>query len=80
MPLDAKIPEAPIEHMWETHREHLRLVGPRNRPQYRIIVVGSGLAGAAAASSLGAMGYRVECFCFGTYILNLTSRGNHGNF
>ena len=64
MPLDAKIPEAPIEHMWETHREHLRLVGPRNRPQYRIIVVGSGLAGAAAASSLGAMGYRVECFCF----------------
>ena len=64
MLLDAKIPEAPIEHMWETHREHLRLVGPRNRPQYRIIVVGTGLAGAAAASSLGAMGYRVECFCF----------------
>ena len=64
MPLDAKIPEAPIEHMWDTHREHLRLVGPRNRPRYRILVVGSGLAGAAAASSLGAMGYRVDCFCF----------------
>ncbi len=64
MRLDAKIPEAPIEHMWDTHREHLRLVGPRNRPHYRIIVVGSGLAGAAAASSLGAMGYRVNCFCF----------------
>ncbi len=64
MLLDAKIPEAPIEHMWDTHREHLRLVGPRNRPHYRIIVVGSGLAGAAAASSLGAMGYRVDCFCF----------------
>ena len=62
--LDPKIPEAPIEHMWETHREHLRLVGPRSRPQYRIIMVGAGLAGAAAASSLGAMGYRVECFCF----------------
>ena len=64
MLLDAKIPEAPIEHMWETHREHLRLVGPRNRPQHRVIVVGTGLAGSAAASSLGAMGYRVECFCF----------------
>ena len=64
MRLDAKIPEAPIEDMWETHREHLRLVGPRSRPQYRIIVVGTGLAGAAAASSLGSMGYRVECFCF----------------
>ena len=64
MELDAKIPEAPIEQMWETHREHLRLVGPRNRPRYRVIVVGTGLAGASAAASLGAMGYRVECFCF----------------
>ena len=64
MELDSKIPEAPIEQQWETHREHLRLVGPRNRPRYRIIVVGTGLAGASAAASLGAMGYRVECFCF----------------
>ena len=62
--LNAKIPEVPIEQMWDTHREHLRLVGPRNRPHYRIIVVGSGLAGAAAAASLGALGYRVDCFCF----------------
>lgn len=64
MNLDAKIPEAPIEQMWETHREHLRLVGPRNRSRYRVLVVGSGLAGASAAASLGAMGYQVECFCF----------------
>ena len=64
MRLDAKIPEAPIEDMWQTHREHLRLLGPRSRPQYRIIVVGTGLAGASAASSLAAMGYPVECFCF----------------
>ena len=64
MELDAKVPEAPIEQMWETHREHLRLVGPRNRPRYCIIVVGTGLAGASAAASLGTMGYRVECFCF----------------
>jgi succinate dehydrogenase / fumarate reductase flavoprotein subunit len=64
MDLDARMPEAPIEDMWTTHKEHLRLVGPRNRPQYRVIVVGSGLAGASAAASMAAMGYRVECFCF----------------
>ena len=64
MQLDSKAPEAPIEEMWTTHREHLRLVGPHNRPKYRILVVGTGLAGASAAASLGAMGYPVECFCF----------------
>jgi succinate dehydrogenase / fumarate reductase flavoprotein subunit len=64
MKLDAKIPDAPVEQMWETHREHLRLVGPRNRSHYRVIVVGTGLAGASAAASLGAMGYKVNCFCF----------------
>ncbi|MFV1988544.1 MAG: fumarate reductase/succinate dehydrogenase flavoprotein subunit [Gemmatimonadota bacterium] len=64
MKLDARIPEAPLEHMWETQREHLRLVGPRNRPRNRIIIVGTGLAGGSAAASLAAMGYRVECFCF----------------
>ncbi len=64
MDLDARIPEAPIEHMWSTHKEHIRLVGPRNRPHYRAIVVGTGLAGASAAASMAAMGYRVECFCF----------------
>ena len=64
MKLDARTPEAPIEHMWSTHKEHMRLVGPRNRPHYRVIVVGSGLAGASAASSMASMGYRVDCFCF----------------
>ena len=65
MRLDAQIPpESNIEEVWTTHREHLRLVGPRNRPRYRIIVVGTGLAGASAASSLAAMGYQVDCFCF----------------
>lgn len=64
MILDAKLPHAPLEDMWLTRREHLRLVGPRGRPQYRVIVVGTGLAGASAAASLGAMGYPVECFCF----------------
>ncbi|NRA02012.1 MAG: fumarate reductase/succinate dehydrogenase flavoprotein subunit [Myxococcales bacterium] len=64
MNLEAKIPEAPIEQMWETHLDHLRLVGPRNRPHYRVIVVGSGLAGASAAASMASMGYQVDCFCF----------------
>ncbi len=63
MKLDARIPPGPIEHKWETHVDQVRLVGPRNRPRYTIIVVGTGLAGAAAAASMAAMGYRVECFC-----------------
>ena len=64
MKLESNIPNAPLEDMWTAHREHMRLVGPRNRPRYRIIVVGTGLAGASAASSMGAMGYRVDNFCF----------------
>ena len=62
--LDAAIPHGRIEEKWETHLDQIRLVGPRNRPRYTIIVVGSGLAGGAAAASMGAMGYNVECFCF----------------
>lgn len=64
MELNAGVPHAPIERMWETHKEHIRLVGPRSRPRYRVIVVGTGLAGASAAASIAAMGYSVECFCF----------------
>ncbi len=64
MNLDARMPEAPVEDMWTTHKEHMRLVGPRNRPRYRVIVVGTGLAGASAAASMAAMGYHVDCFCF----------------
>jgi len=62
--LDARIPPGRIEEKWETHLDHIRLVGPRSRPRYTVIVVGTGLAGASAASSMAAMGYRVECFCF----------------
>ena len=64
MELDAKIPPGPIEHKWERHCDHIRLNGPRNRSSYKVIVVGSGLAGASAASSMAAMGYDIECFCF----------------
>jgi succinate dehydrogenase / fumarate reductase flavoprotein subunit len=62
--LDAKIPTGPIQDAWTNHKNRLQLVGPRNRPKYKILVIGSGLAGASAAASMGAMGYQVECFCF----------------
>ena len=64
MNLDPRIPDGPIEDKWENHVNHIRLVGPRNRPHYRVIVVGTGLAGASAASSMAAMGYKVDAFCF----------------
>jgi succinate dehydrogenase / fumarate reductase flavoprotein subunit len=62
--LDARVPPGPLREKWDAHVDAIRLVGPRNRPRYSVIVVGTGLAGAAAASSLGALGYQVECFCF----------------
>lgn len=63
--LNSKLPSGPIENAWTYHKNNnLRLVGPKNRPKYKIIVVGGGLAGASAAASMGAMGYKVECFCF----------------
>ena len=62
--LDAKLPQGPIEDMWTNHKDQLRLVGPNNRHKYKVLVIGSGLAGASSAASMGAMGYNVECFCF----------------
>ena len=62
--LDSKVPDGPIQDAWTNYKDHLRLVGPKNRPKHKIIMIGSGLAGASAAASMGAMGYNVECFCF----------------
>jgi succinate dehydrogenase / fumarate reductase flavoprotein subunit len=62
--LDAKIPHGPLDQKWRSHRDHSRLVSPNNRRKFEIIVVGSGLAGASAAATLGELGYRVKCFCF----------------
>lgn len=62
--LDAKLPSGPIDDAWTSHKNQLRLVGPKNRSKYKVIVVGSGLSGASAAASIGAMGYNVDCFCF----------------
>src|SRR5437868_3096922 len=64
MELNARAPAGPIENRWSDHRFHSKLVNPANRRKYRVIVVGSGLAGGAAAASFGEMGYNVSCFCY----------------
>src|ERR1700687_5356374 len=64
MKLDSKVPGGPLAAKWLEHRNHLRLVNPSNKRKFTVLVVGSGLAGAAAAASLGELGYQVECFCF----------------
>ncbi|MBK8661605.1 MAG: fumarate reductase/succinate dehydrogenase flavoprotein subunit [Ignavibacteriales bacterium] len=64
MALDSKIPSGPIEKKWYNHKFNLKLVNPSNRRKYHIIVVGTGLAGGAAAATLGEMGYNVTAFCY----------------
>jgi len=62
--LDAKIPAGPLESKWEKHRFDMKLVSPANKRKYKIIVVGTGLAGSSASASLAELGYQVETFCF----------------
>ena len=62
--LDNKVPHGPLEKRWTEHKFNLKIVSPANRKRYRIIVVGTGLAGASAAASLAEMGYQVDTFCF----------------
>jgi succinate dehydrogenase flavoprotein subunit len=64
MTLDGKSPTGPLESKWTEHKNHLRLVNPNNKRKFTILVVGSGLAGASAAASLGELGYNVKCFCY----------------
>jgi succinate dehydrogenase / fumarate reductase, flavoprotein subunit len=63
MTLDSKVPGGPLAEKWDRHRFESRLVNPANRRKYTIIIVGTGLAGASAASSLGELGYNVLSFC-----------------
>ena len=63
MTLDAKIPGGPIADKWDRHKFEMKLVNPANKRKHTIIVVGTGLAGASAAASLGELGYRVLNFC-----------------
>jgi len=62
--LDGKCPTGPIEKTWDKHRFDLKLVNPANKRKYKVIVVGTGLAGGAAAASMGELGYQVEAFCY----------------
>ena len=64
MELRSRAPDGPLAAKWERHRSEIKLVNPANKLKHHIIVVGSGLAGAAAAASLAELGYRVSCFCF----------------
>ena len=64
MELNARIPDGPIERKWDRHRFEMKLVNPANKRKHTVIVVGSGLAGAAAAATMSELGYRVKCFCF----------------
>jgi succinate dehydrogenase / fumarate reductase flavoprotein subunit len=64
MTLDAKIPDGPLADKWDNHRFDMRLVNPANKRKYRVIVVGTGLAGASAAASLGELGYHVDVFTY----------------
>lgn len=64
MILDGKCPKGPIETTWDKHRFDMKLVNPANKRKYKILVVGTGLAGGAAAASLGELGYNVEAFCY----------------
>ncbi len=62
--LDSKIPEGPIEQKWSDYKNKIRLVNPANKRKIDVIVVGTGLAGGSAASSLAELGYNVKAFCF----------------
>jgi succinate dehydrogenase / fumarate reductase flavoprotein subunit len=64
MTLNAKIPTGPLESKWKTYKSTCKLVNPANKRQLEIIVIGTGLAGASAAASLGELGYKVKTFCF----------------
>lgn len=64
MSLDSKIPAGEMEKKWTEYKGHVKLVNPANKRKLEVIVVGTGLAGASAAASLGEMGYKVKAFCF----------------
>ena len=64
MILDGKAPTGPIQQSWDKHRFDMKLVNPANKRKYKILVVGTGLAGASAAATLGELGYNVEAFCY----------------
>ncbi|MCA9786925.1 MAG: FAD-binding protein, partial [Candidatus Cloacimonetes bacterium] len=64
MNLESRIPGGDLRDKWDRHRFEMKLVNPANKRKYTVIVVGSGLAGGAAAATLAELGYNVQCFCY----------------
>src|SRR5436309_11310211 len=64
MKLDSAVPDGPLAEKWDRHRFDMKLVNPANKRKYKVLIVGTGLAGASAAASLAELGYHVETFCF----------------
>ncbi len=64
MKLESRIPAGPIEEKWTSHKLAMPLINPANKRKFKIIVVGTGLAGSSAAATLSELGYQVEAFCF----------------
>ncbi len=62
--LNSNIPDGPIEQRWDKHRFEMKLVNPANKRKFTVLVVGSGLGGAAAAATMAELGYNVKCFCY----------------
>jgi succinate dehydrogenase / fumarate reductase flavoprotein subunit len=62
--LNSKIPSGPLDEKWTDYKGHVKLVNPANKRKIEVIVVGTGLAGASAAASLGELGYKVKAYCF----------------
>ena len=64
MKLESRVPAGPVQEKWDRHRFEMKLVNPANKRRFRVLVVGTGLAGGSAAASLAELGYHVDAFCF----------------
>ncbi|MCU0363294.1 MAG: FAD-binding protein, partial [Bacteroidales bacterium] len=62
--MNSKIPEGPLAEKWTNYKAHTKLVNPANKKKLEIIIIGTGLSGAGAASALGELGYNVKSFCY----------------
>jgi succinate dehydrogenase / fumarate reductase, flavoprotein subunit len=64
MSLNSSIPSGPMAMKWSKHKQDSKLINPKNKRKFTVLVVGSGLAGSSAAATLSELGYKVKCFCF----------------